>query len=285
MALLIEDKDSPREMSVAIEDKLAAALDVQGLAAVAVPQGGAPDQVLLSLLAAGATDPDVLDIRLDEPESVAVALASLAALPPLFRPTIALAAIDVVDEAGPVTIAATPEGTIAAGEVVFEADGQPVATASELRRAVERAEKAGKVVLTVRAGAAEPRRVEVPIAREPRLVTVADQLQRASKAIVELRTRLVGASGDEASVVRLNLAGALMQAGSWAEARAELGQVTLPEGAGVAAGTVQYLLGLCAEGLGQTAEARRHFEAAQASSAWLTEDGPPVAELAARRLR
>lgn len=265
--------------------KLAAALEVQGVAAVSVPPGGAPDQVLVSLLAAEATEPDVLDIRLDDPESLALALSGLAALPPLFRATVGLSAIDVLDQDGPVTTSGTPEGTIAVGEVVLEADGQPVATASELRRAVERAEKAGKTVLTVRSVGAQPRQVELPIVREPRLVTVGDQLLRASKAIVELRTRLVGTSGAEAQVIRLNLAGALIQAGSFAEARAELTQIDLPEGPGVGAGTVQYMLGLCAEGLGQATDARRHFQAAQASASWLTEDGPPVADLAARRLR
>jgi len=60
--------------------------------------------------------------------------------------------------------------------------------------------------------------------------------------------------------------------------------VKLPEGAGVANGTVQYLLGLCADRLGNRAEAETAFRAAAGSDSLLTEDGPPVRDLANARL-
>ena len=52
---------------------------------------------------------------------------------------------------------------------------------------------------------------------------------------------------------------------------------------GVGPGTVQYLLGLCSAHLGNRAEAEAAFKAAAASSNLLTEQGPPVKELAEAR--
>ncbi len=59
----------------------------------------------------------------------------------------------------------------------------------------------------------------------------------------------------------------------------------LNDGPGVSAGTVQYLLGLAAERMGNTAEAQAPFTAAAASSALITEDGLPVKDLAEARLQ
>jgi hypothetical protein len=100
-----------------------------------------------------------------------------------------------------------------------------------------------------------------------------------------LRARL-GAAKDpaEQAAIRLNLAAALAHLESWSDARAELQQVTLTDGPGVGPGTVQYLLGLCASRLGNRADAETAFKAAAASNSLLTEDGPPVKELAEARL-
>ena len=51
-------------------------------------------------------------------------------------------------------------------------------------------------------------------------------------------------------------------------------------------GTVQYLLGLCYEQLRQFADAERAFRAAASiEGSLLTQDGPPVKELAEGRVR
>jgi hypothetical protein len=47
---------------------------------------------------------------------------------------------------------------------------------------------------------------------------------------------------------------------------------------------VQYLKGVAAENLGNAAEALAAFKSAAASASLLTEDGPPVKELAQARL-
>ena len=61
-------------------------------------------------------------------------------------------------------------------------------------------------------------------------------------------------------------------------------KVSLPEQPGVGNGTVQYLLGLCADNLGNRAEAETAWRMAAASASWLTDDGPPVKELAEARI-
>jgi len=88
----------------------------------------------------------------------------------------------------------------------------------------------------------------------------------------------------EQAVIRLNTAVALSRIGDWNAARSELQQVKLPDRPGVGTGTVQYLLGLCADALGNRAEAETAFKAAAASDNLLTEDGPSVRELAEARL-
>jgi hypothetical protein len=84
--------------------------------------------------------------------------------------------------------------------------------------------------------------------------------------------------------MRLNLAVALARVGAWPEARLELQRVNLADGPGVSNGTVQYLLGLAAERMGNRADAETAWKSAAATTALLTEDGPPVKELAEARI-
>jgi hypothetical protein len=64
-----------------------------------------------------------------------------------------------------------------------------------------------------------------------------------------------------------------------------LQRVKLNDGPGVAAGTVQYLLGLAAERMGNLAEAEAAWRTAAATTALETEDGLPVKDLAEARLQ
>ncbi|NDH64426.1 MAG: hypothetical protein EBY18_22900 [Alphaproteobacteria bacterium] len=84
--------------------------------------------------------------------------------------------------------------------------------------------------------------------------------------------------------MRLSLAVALARMGSWSDARIELQRVKLNDAPGVSNGTVLYLLGLAAERMGNTTEAETSWRAAAATPALLTEDGPPVKELAEARI-
>jgi hypothetical protein len=112
-----------------------------------------------------------------------------------------------------------------------------------------------------------------------------DQTLMANRILAELRTRVQSPANEtEESVIRLNMAAALVRLQAWSDARAELQRVKLPEGRAVGNGTVQYLLGICSEALGSRAEAETAFRVAASSESLLTEDGPPVRELAEARI-
>jgi hypothetical protein len=110
-------------------------------------------------------------------------------------------------------------------------------------------------------------------------------MRLAISILLDLRSRLIApANPAEEGVMRLNAAAALARLQAWTEAKAELQKVSLPEGPGVGNGTVQYLLGLCAESLGDRAGAELAYRTAASSQSWLTDDGPPVKELAEAKI-
>jgi predicted negative regulator of RcsB-dependent stress response len=114
---------------------------------------------------------------------------------------------------------------------------------------------------------------------------MADQTLLVNRILLELRARLASISDPvEEAVIRLNLAAALARVEAWSDARTELQRVKLPDGPGVGNGTVQYLVGLCADKLGNRTEAETAWKAAAASESQLTEDGPSIKELAEAKL-
>jgi len=136
-----------------------------------------------------------------------------------------------------------------------------------------------------RTGAAK--RADVPVTMRPLVIATSDDSWLFNNLVLALRARLAlaGEGGGRGAAVRLNLAVVLMRVGNWAEALAELSRMRLPPGPGVSNGTVQYLTGLCHEAMDQPAEAENAWRAAAADAgSLLTEDGPPVKELAERKL-
>jgi hypothetical protein len=273
-----------------ISTQLSRALEVQGVAGIAVtsPDG---DEMLLSLLAAGAAEPDVLAFKLSDAESMSAVRRALATVFPLYRHSAGLLAIDVLDIPG-ATIAQIEQGGAAAagglvpGEVITSANGRPVRSVADLESALAALPEDRKLTLDVRAPAGGMRKAELTAALVPRALVMSDQTLLANKAILDLRQRLpLAMNTRDEPVVRLNLAIALMHTRSWALARTELERVTMPQGSGVSNGTVQYLLGLCYDALGLPADAARAWKVAAAdATGLLTEDGPPIADMAASRL-
>jgi membrane-associated protease RseP (regulator of RpoE activity) len=232
----------------------------------------------------------VLEVTIDRPETFASAIAQLDRAPSFFRPSLGLTAIDVADVAGAVVIGVDANGPaakvgIAAGDVIVKANAQVISDAVALNAllAGRKADEDLTLELKDRAGAAK--RADVKVFMAPRLVGLYDQTLLVNRMLLDLRSRLQtpGNPVDD-SVLRLNLAAALARVENWNEARMELQRVKLPDGPGVSNGTVQYLLGLCADKLGNRAEAETALAAAIASEALITEDGPSVKELAEARL-
>ncbi len=253
--------------------------------------GGDRSQFLLSILAADSSVPDVLEVIPDNPASVNGVIARLDQVPAMYRPTAGLAVGDVLDVSGAVVVSVDAAGAaakagIVPGDVIVKADGQPVADGSAFSAAVaaHKANDSVAVEVQARAGGAKP--AALTISMTPRLVAMNDQSLLFNNIVIVLRSRLAQSSGGVPDpVVRLNLAVALMRLGNFEAARTELAKVQLTAGPGVSNGTVQYLLGLCYEALGQTAEAQQAWRAASTDSdSLLTEDGPFVKELAEAKL-
>jgi hypothetical protein len=270
-----------------VSARLAGVFGAQGIASVTVV---GRNRVVLSLLAAGSGQPDVVAVSLDSPESIAAAIAQIDRAPSFFRPSIGLAAIDVADVAGAVVAsvdAGGPAGTagIRAGSVVTKANGQPITDATALAALLAGRKQDDDLVLEVKDRMGAVKNVTVKVLMTPRLIGVSDQTLLANRMLLVLRARLVGQNSPaEETILRLNLAAALAHVEAWADARSELQRVVLPDGPGIAKGTVQYLLGLVAEKLGSRAEAEAALKLAAASESLLTENGPPVKELAEAKL-
>jgi len=272
-----------------IGSRLAKALDVQAVAELTARPGGDRGQFLLSILAADSSEPDVLELNLDNPASLNAAIARLDQLPVMYRPSVGLTAADVLDVAGAVVTAVDAEGAaakagLAPGDIVTSVGSQPVADGTGFAGLVAQRKAGEALQVEVKDKTGAVKSVSLAVTMAPRLVAMNDQSLLFNNVLIGLRPRLTeGAAPDP--VVRLNLAVALMRLGNWSEARNELATIRMAGGPGVSNGTVQYLLGLCHEALGQAAEAEKAWRAAATDSeSLLTEDGPAIKELAERKL-
>lgn len=280
--------DARRKLSTTLSSQL----EAQGVAAITVVSSSDPPDIRVSLLASGSSEPDVLEIRLSEPASIRTAIAALSFSMPLFSPSAGLLTLDVLDPPAPGAVVAKvdPAGPAAAaglapGDVIVAADGQPVPDASALEVAMKAALAAGRLSIDVRDRNGAARRADLTIVRAPRAITSVDQTILFNTLLVNLRNRLGAARGTpDEHVLRLNIGIALIALGNWQDAATELEQVRLKPGSGVAEGTLQYYRGLCYEALSRFAEAETAWNAAKASDAWLTEDGPPIRRLAEEKL-
>ena len=172
-----------------------------------------------------------------------------------------------------------------AADIVIQADGKPIADAAALAGIVAGHKPGDTVTLDLRDAAGAAKRADVKVIPSPRVIGLFEHGLLANRILLELRARLADTKDPlEQSVIRLNIAVALARLGDWTAAREELQNVKLADQNGVGDGTVQYLLGLAAENLGNRTDAETAFKAAAASDGLLTENGPPVKELAAARL-
>ena len=271
--------------------QIAKTLDVQGLAAVTVLPGADRNDVLVSLLASGSSEPDVIELKVDSPESAARAQAQLDVAMQLLRPSIGLVAIDILDSTGPVVARVDKAGPAAAaglspGDTIVAANGKPVPDVGALTNALTSLAPDARLMLDTKDRAGLAKRPELKPVLAARALALTDQTVLFNKHLLDLRYRLASAgSTPEEPVVRQNIAIALMRLGNWTDARAELDKVRLPDGPGVSGGTIQYLVGLCYEAAGQFGEAEKAWAlAAQQKEAILSEDGPLITEMAAAKL-
>lgn len=267
--------------------RLAEAFDAQGVAWVR--PAAAPNEMQIALAAPGGADPDILTIQLNQPDSVKQALERLNAPLVLFRGSMGMVPVDVLDLKGVVVgdVEADGPAAVAAikpGDIIDGIDGHAIESVKDLEAQLA-GRAAGRVTLSVKSGTAAAREVPVTIRRVPVLQTGSDRFLPANAVVAVLRSRLAASTDPaEQAVLRLNLAAALLQAGAPADARTLLEQVNLPAGPGVSKGTVQYLIGEAALALGDKAAAAQAFESARQAGGRLADDGPAVEALAGRAL-
>jgi tetratricopeptide (TPR) repeat protein len=264
--------------------KMAEALNAQGVASVTLL---GDNRMVIALLAAGSSVPDILEMRLDRPETIAAVVERLDRIPALSRPSIGLTAIDVADVNGAVVVAADAKTApgIQAGDLIVAVGGQPLANASALATIVAGRSANDVLTLDLRSPEGAARQAKVTVFTTPRVISLFDSTILSNRVLLDMRARLAGAKDPiEQATVRLNLAVALARSGEWNDARDELQRIQLPAGTGVGDGTVQYLLGLAADRLGNRADAEAALKKAAAAGGLVTEDGPAVRELAEARL-
>ena len=265
--------------------KIADALGTQGVASVSVLDR---NRVMVSLLAAGIGQPDVVEIRLDRPDTIAAAIDKLDRQIQLSRPSLGLLAIDVAAVPGAVVAGVDANGPangkVQVGDIITSVGGQPVADVAALDKIVASGNPGATLSLELKDAKGTPKKADVAVFLTPRVIGLLDQSVLANRALVDLRARASTTTDPFLqSVIRLNTAVALTRAGECVAARDELKQVQLPDRPGVGPGTVHYLLGVCAEELGNRSEAESYFKMASATESLLTEDGPAVKDLVAVR--
>ncbi len=276
---------------VELSSQIATALGVQGVATIALVPNGRPAQVYVSMLAAGSGEPDVVEVDLNDQPSKLAMLAQLDEVPARFRPSVGMLTIDVLDREGAVVARVDAGGSAAAagivlGDIVKRVDKQAVASGSAFAAILATRKFGQKLAVDVVSRTGDVKSAELPVITTPRVVPMTDQSVLFNKLLLDYRARLAAQLDPlEQSVVHLNSAMALIALSNWSEAKRELDQVKLPPGPGVSAATVQYLLGLCAEGLGQITQAENLWRSVVATpDALLTEEGPELKELAERKL-
>lgn len=275
-----------------VATRLARVLGVQGIATVTVTDPGTSLQrVAVSLLAVGASNPDVIDLDLSNPRAVLRAIDAVDAVPAVSRAGLGALLADVEDADGPLVVQVEPGGPgqaagLQPGMRITAAGGTKVGSSADLLTALDAA--IGQPVplgVVDRTGAA--RTVTLTAMRVARLASVEDQTLPFNVLAAEWRARARRASQDaDAVMVRLNLAVALLRIGDAEAARPLLEGLSLPDGPGISGGTVQYLLGLAYEALGDLARARDTLtRASSADKAVLSDQGGSIADLAKARLQ
>jgi tetratricopeptide (TPR) repeat protein len=277
-------------LRVQMSSDLARAFEAQGVASVTLAPGStAQSEVVLSLLASGSSVPDTIPVRLDDGDSLRRTIQTLDVGFAAFRPSLGLLAVDVSGPAGVNVIAADVSAKVQAaglmpGDRIVAVNGKKIDGVAALNGVLQTLGAKDPLSLDVLHNTT-PKKVDLPLLHQPRAINLGDQSLLFNPLLVHLRHQLAfGANTPAEPVLRLNIGIALMRLGNWEEARAELERTALPDGPGVAQGTVQYHLGACYEKLGRFMDATQAWKKAAASQALLTEDGPPIKELAEARL-
>jgi PEGA domain-containing protein/PDZ domain-containing protein len=254
---------------------------------------------MLALYSVAHPDPDRVRLTLGKDDAVRDFVARLDTAP---ADSVTFWGFSLADTslppANPVVARVLPgspaaQAGLARGERIVSVGDEKVTGARQALAALGAAAERGAgvrapVVLSVQ-GKQGTRTVRMTPGESPALLALSDPGRLYNRALAEYRLR-ARAAGDDAArgVAQLNLGLAFMHFRAWDRAVSEgLGRADLPEGSGIARGTVLYYRGMCALRRGDPEAAKQAFTAAAKSGASTLEmaDGPSAAAAAQRALQ
>jgi hypothetical protein len=278
-----------------VTEKLATALDVQGVLVAVLPEERLQRTVVLNLLAGGNTIADPWDVTYAEPASYLRFISAVDQKTTLTRPWSGLILVDTSLFDGVPVLRVVPgspaaQAGVQPGEILLSADGKPVKNAIDFLSLVDAAKPKDRMSLQTRTASGAPRSVDLIVEETPQEIPLHDPSLLYNKVMMDLRQKVEGYPGtEEAAFARLNLAICAMHFGDYAGAHSYLmkARSELPQRPGLSQGTALYYLGLSLENLG-TEYRKEAAEAYRAAAAFkdatlFNNDGPAVAPLAARR--
>jgi len=191
---------------------------------------------------------------------------------------------------GPAIVAEVAAGGSAAeagirpGDRIVTLGGTKVSGSAQVQRILDIASINAPLEIEWSSGGAVVRKGRIQGTSTPRLPVVPeDPLQRSVRAAWAVVDSICDV--EWAPIALANLAMLLSSGGSHGAAAETWEGVSLPDRAGIGAGTVRYYLGKELQELGRTAEAREaHREAAASSATAFDDEGPGIAPAARDRL-
>jgi hypothetical protein len=246
-----------------------------------------PDKVIHQVELVVSTldgETEILRVKPLEQDPLGSLTARLNAVPTLWQPSLGLAVLDVPGESGPWVLSATEpalKAGIQVGRSLTQVQGKTVSTVQAFARALETSKS---LVAVGQEGAL----VSLPLEMEAREIPLGSPDLCYPAVLAHLRLQYAGAKGDEANLVKLNLALALMQFRKYDKAIEVLRDTRLSSARGVSQGTIDYHTGNCFLHLGSAyqSEAGQAFRQAlkYPQATLLGPDGPLVAPLARQAL-
>ncbi len=220
-----------------------------------------------------------------EEDPLGALVARLNALPALQEPGVGATLIDLPGAPGPWVLSAS-EAAQKAGlrlhEPVVQVEGKPVADLAAFRRALGK----GRESVTLQQPGGAP--VTLPLRLEPLELPLASPRFAYPAVLAHLRLQYLGAKGEVANQLKLNIGLALMHFRKYDRAIEVLRDAHLGLEPGVGQGTLDYETGRCFQGLGPAyrSEAAQAFRQAlkYPQATLFGPDGPLVAPLAQQAL-
>ena len=227
---------------------------------------------------------EIIIVQPFDEDPLADLVGRLNAVPMVEEPGCGLTLLDVQGQPGPFVLSVDAEAK-SAGVLPLKAltsvDGQPIKTVAEFRAKLAQA----KGTLQVAQGGTP---MALTVKAQPLEIPLNSDRYSYPAVLSALRLRALGAKGDEAGLVHLNLALALMHFRRYDQALEHLKSARLSRDRGVCQGTIAYDEGLCFRALGpqyQDQALKAFQSAAQYPAATLLgPDGPLVAPLAKQAL-